>query len=401
MNPIPVKEQFPPYELAERHLHAGTVQKGCEALARRLAAVPRDQPARFALGILQFLGAFERLSQSLYAAGAADGALRRALPILEQVPANPQPRELSYDELRSIAERFLDDVRRADASFDGVRDVSVKLPLRLGPGRLDLDGDGVPERPLKDWLTSLRGPAGRLDPELLVCFDRGDAAWFRGYCNLLAAGTCVLLAYDQRELFDRLGHLLFPRIKTPFGSRVGFGELLDLAALVHLARFPVRDPEMLRAALGHLETAVEQDLESWDHILAETDDDHEWIPSPRQTGALGVPVSAEMVETWRRLLRGVRELLAGRLLLPFWRGGRLEGRSPAVPAVDGAKEKAGLGINVRRLFTEPQPFDLVLWVQGLGVVQYLEEGRVASTEELASLRRVFGRNLAGFALWFN
>lgn len=378
-------QAVPACRLTEEHLHAGTVRRGCEELRRRLGEAPQDQVARYGLGVLEFLAAFERLSQRCYAFGSADGLVRALAPWLALVPANPQPEPVTYHELRALAEEFLADLRRADDAFAGVQDARVRLPLRLGLGRLDLDGDGVPERPLTEWLRALLPEASRgLDPELLVSFDRGDAAWFRGYCKLFMGLLELGLAYDHRELFETAGYLLFPRA-VPTGPRpagdVQFGRFLDAAALLHLVRFPLEDGARLAAALEHFEAAIASDLECWEHAVAQTDDDHEWLPNPRQKGVLGVAVSGEMIDAWRGLLSTAREVLAGRLLIPYWRGGG--------------------GINVRRAFLRPRPFDLVLWIQGLGALPYVEQGPTVSREVARRLTGVFGSRTLAFGLWFN
>jgi len=123
--------------------------------------------------------------------------------------------------------------------------------------------------------------------------------------------------------------------------------------------------------------------ESWKFILAETDDDHEWIPNPRQTGVLSVPVRQEMVDGWLEFLEETEALLAGKRLIPFWRG-------------DPSR-----GVNLRRVFTEPRPFDLVLWIQGSAATPYLEKGPLTKPEVWARLQRVFGGESIGFAIWFN
>ena len=61
-------------------------------------------------------------------------------------------------------------------------------------------------------------------------------------------------------------------------------------------------------------------------------------------------------------------LLAGKRLLPFWRG-------------DPSR-----GVNLRRVFTEPRPFDLVLWVQGTAATPYLEKGPLTKPEVWRRLR---------------
>jgi hypothetical protein len=153
---------------------------------------------------------------------------------------------------------------------------------------------------------------------------------------------------------------------------------------VHLINFPLAAPERMNAAVGHLEAMVARSRRSWELILAETDDDHEWIPSPKQTGVIpNVQVTAEMVQGWQSFLGEADAILKGNKLIPFWRG----------------KEKQG--INLRRVFTKPQRFDLVLWVQGTAAAPYLEEGTTTDPEVWERLLRVFGGEFIGFALWFN
>jgi hypothetical protein len=107
------------------------------------------------------------------------------------------------------------------------------------------------------------------------------------------------------------------------------------------------------------------------------------FPTPHQTGVLGVPVRAEMIESWLKFADEMEAILAGKRLIPLWRG--TEAR----------------GINLRRVFTEPRTLDLVLWVQGTAATSYLEKGELTGPEVWHQLMRVFGGELIGFAVWFN
>jgi hypothetical protein len=90
-----------------------------------------------------------------------------------------------------------------------------------------------------------------------------------------------------------------------------------------------------------------------------------------------------MVKGWIDFLDEADAILAGKKLLPFWRG-------------DSKK-----GINLRRVFEDPRPLDLVLWIQGTAAVPYLEEGILSTPETWQRFKRIFGGNFVGFALWFN
>jgi hypothetical protein len=56
---------------------------------------------------------------------------------------------------------------------------------------------------------------------------------------------------------------------------------------------------------------------------------------------------------------------------------------------------------LKRVFFEPQTFDLVLWIQGSAAVPYLEEGPSTSPAMWNRVQRVFGGQLGMFAVWFN
>ena len=140
----------------------------------------------------------------------------------------------------------------------------------------------------------------------------------------------------------------------------------------------------MASALGHLESMVKLSRESWTSYLAETDNDHEWIPNPGQDTVMpGGKVTPEMVAGWTGFLNETDAILAGKTLLPFWRD---------------AQNK---GINLRRVFTEPTELDLVLWAQGTAAAPYLEAGPVTDREVWIRLLRVFRGEFIGFALWFN
>jgi hypothetical protein len=265
--------------------------------------------------------------------------------------------------------------------------------------RLDFDGDGkaTDDEVLYKLYNRMNARAG-ITPQsadaFVIAFDKADVHWLRGYCHLLSALAEFSLAYDCRELFERTGHIFFPKPKSPYGflregKRVfdfGVGaDIADLIAMIHLLNFPLKEPDRMQSALKHLEQMIACSRENWNEIMQETDDDHEWIPSPKQTGVIpGVKITPEMVDGWLTFLTEADLLLKGDLLVPFWRG-NLEGE----------------GVNLRKAFTEPRPFDLVLWVQGTGAAPYLDKGEVTTKATWDRLFRVFGGEFFGFALWFN
>lgn len=387
--------------LAEKYLVEGKLAEGERALAAALAENPKDSQARFGLGTIQFLRGIERMIQSFHRYGLRDN-LGNMVPFFRlPIPANPDPAPIRHQDFRSIFESWLADMSKVESTLAGLDDPDVKLPLRFGLIRLDFDGDGraTEEESLWKIYARLNGQAARnlgdeKPDEFVIAFDRGDVAWLRGYCHLLSAIAEVVLAHDGQELFDRSAHLIFAKPETPYDFLRARGqdrrefdseEIIDLVAAVHLIRLPVAEPKRLAAALAHMEAVIALSRESWKFYMAETDNDREWIPNPKQESVIpGARVTAEMVQGWETFLQEAEALLAGKLLVPFWRG-----------ADDGR------GINLRRVFIEPRELDLVLWVQGTAAVPYLEKGSVTNPEVWRRLQRLFDGEFIGFAIWFN
>jgi hypothetical protein len=390
-------------KLAEQHLQAGTLAAGETALDALLKKNPRDDQTRFALGTLQFVRSVEGLSQSLYRHGFLHG-IGRFAPFLIPggelpVPINPQPAELSYDQARKIVQDFVSRLATAEATLAKIESDDVKLPLHFGMIRLDFDGDGKAGEEETLWKIYTRfNRQVRVSQDdakaFVIAFDAADVHWLRGYCHLLMALGEINLAHDWHELLERAGQLLFPRIKSPYpfltepvpGQEQAFSYemIADLIAFVHLINFPVAEPKRMEGALGHLEAMASLSRRSWDLILKETDDDHEWIPSPKQTGIIpNVRVTQEMVDGWRLFLTEAEQILKGDKLIPFWRGNKAR------------------GVNLRKVFMQPRPLDLVMWIQGTGAAPYLEEGTLTDKAVWDRLVRVFQGEFIGFAFWFN
>jgi hypothetical protein len=146
----------------------------------------------------------------------------------------------------------------------------------------------------------------------------------------------------------------------------------------------VEEPARMKSALNHIEQMLELSGEMFEAALAETDDDREWIPNPKQKGVIpGVEVSEEMVAGWSEFLDEAKGLFAGKKLIPHWR------------------IRTGEGINLRKVFDEPTSFDLILWIQGTAAVPYLEKGELTKLETWTRLDRIFRGEFIGFALWLN
>jgi hypothetical protein len=384
------------------HLYAGRSAEAIAAAEAGLAEAPGDDENRYALGAAQFVRAVERLGQGLYRYGlrGADEdsfAAMAGLPILRiPVPRNPSPESITYEALNELLAAFVSDVAAAETTLAGVEAESLALPIDIGAIRLDLDGDGVGAedealwRILKQvaelpWLDEQSAAA------LTIDFDASDVPWLRAYCHILMAISEFPLAYDWRPAFETTFHSLFPDAdlpsnalnakSAPSGDYVHFAGVFDLVAFVHLNHWPVVAPERLRNVLAHLEAVPPLSRENWRRILAEADDANEWLPSPRQSGALGIAVTEEQIDGWMLFLDEFEALLQGRKLLPHWRFTQ--------------------GINLRRMFLEPTTFDIVLLIQGFGALPYLEDGELTTGDTWRRIAQIFVGDFFRYALWFN
>ncbi len=388
--------------LAEEYLKTGQLSEGATALQAHLKKSPADDEARFGLGVIQFFQSFEHLGGTLYDNGLRTEDAFRGLPapIRAMLAQNPNPKSISYTDMRQMLQTWVNDLKAAEKTLSAVKDSNAKLPLHVGLIKVDLLGNGTPVD-AKFLLSQTGGPQQQQAAEnLVIDFDRGDADWLAGYCNFLCAWGEVLLAIDGQEMFNCTAHLFFEKVDTPypfllegprnFDSLRRFNRPLisDILAFIHLWRFELKEPERMKTALAHLEDMQRHAKSMWKYYLAETDNENEWIPNPNQTGVLEIKVTQEMVDTWLVVVDEAGEVLQGKKLIPFWRG------------------KPGTqGVNLRRVFTEPRKIDPFLWVQGTAAAPYLEKGTItdfASPEMWGRINRTFGRNnFFTLAFWFN
>ncbi|MCB9954107.1 MAG: hypothetical protein H6824_24280 [Planctomycetaceae bacterium] len=392
-------------EALQKRLDEGDLKGAAKVVSDQLETSPEDGQARFAGGVVKVLQAVEGLAQDQYRHGAMSEAARMVPVFRLPLPENGRPVEITYAQVREIVEEFQRNLIEAEAELAKV-DVSkeVKLPLNLSTIKLDLTGDG--KATAEETFLSVFAGVNRFrrdQRDLNITFDSGDVPWLRGYCHFLCGFCDLILAYDHQELFDICGQLVYPRhvpskeVLTAFNQSKRRSEewILDLIAAIHLMDFPLKEPERMQSARGHFLEMIRTSRESWKLILAETDDDHEWLPAPGQTGALSVPVTKEQIDGWHGVLTEMEDLLEGRKLVPFWRDHfRVFGPEPQIPT-------EGRGVNLKKFFDEPADFDFVLIVQGSAMIPYLEEGPLSTPETWSNLQGVFGGRFFGFAMWFN
>jgi hypothetical protein len=122
--------------------------------------------------------------------------------------------------------------------------------------------------------------------------------------------------------------------------------------------------------------------QNWDAILAETDDNHELLPSPTQTAMIpDASVDDAKVAAWRATLDQADKLLDGDLLIPHWRFKQ--------------------GFDLAAYFEGAKRTDLVMLLTGAGALPFISDGPIASPEDFRQMQEAFGSDWLGYAFWFN
>jgi hypothetical protein len=386
--------------LADPYLTSGRLVEGEKALSDYLKTAPKDDKTRFGLGVVQFMRGTERLMQSLYRYGIIQTPLSGSIPFVRlPIPKNPKPQTITYEALQQVFQDWLNDLANVRSTLKPIKDQNLKLTLRLGLTRLDVNGDGKADDKEMLWQVfnaiTNQGVTEQQAQQFLIALDRGDALWLQGYTHVLGAIAEFLRAYDSRELFAACAHLFFQDVDTPhkFLLTTGrkypedynssFFEILDLVSAIHLTKFPLVEPQRMTTILNHMKSVISLSRESWKSILAETDRDREWIPNPQQLSVIpNVRVTDAMVKSWLSSLDEITAILDGKKNIPFWRDDKLS-------------------INFAKIFTEPRAFDLVSWVQGTAATPYLEKGKITDINVWNEMVSAFGGNLFNFIVWFN
>jgi hypothetical protein len=327
----------PPPPLVEKFLHDGKFADGETACLLAVEANPKDDEARFGLGVIQFLRAVENLGRALHEYGAE--ADKTTLPFLRlPVPKNPSPSALSYKSFGRVLDAFAADLTRAEATLAAVKDDKVKLRLRLAAVKFDFGGGEKERITLAEVLNTVNG--GRFDflkknPDFRIHFDRGDVAWLRGYCHLLSAFVEAYRSVDEEVGFADRMKGIFPKVEEGKKADADWTSGLKVVDAPRLRRFRL-----------HLVAVCELNRETWKHIRAETDDDHEWLPHPKQTDLLGLPLTNERIDAWLGMTEQLEGLLKGEQLL-----------SGAFVRLLVPEHPAGQGLNVKKVLDDP-PADL-------------------------------------------
>jgi hypothetical protein len=386
--------------LVQSYLGKGAISPADEQALALATKVSGNADAQLGLGMIRTARALEHLTQNLYKYGFASDIRVGSLLGFRSVgfSTNPDPQPISYQEFRGILAQLVADLDKADETLAQVGDKPAKLTVDLSVTRFDWNGDGVinEEDHLGAGWADLDDD-GKPKP-FIVAFDTADAKWMRGYCNMLLAVTKALLAHDMSRSWDTGFGNLFPRATSLIRKADGgdpadqtlfslnkrdADDIADLISLIHTIDWPVADKAMWLQVRDHFKTVIRLNHETWALIGKETDDDHEWLPGPHQkSGVLpSFDVSDARIQSWLALLYQVDLALDGKILVPHWRFTK--------------------GVNLAKVFEQPENFDLVLWFTGPAALPYLDQGPVMGAEDWSQATRIFGGDFAGYAFYFN
>lgn len=244
------------------------------------------------------LAAEERDSQA--AAVRAVGRYQRAGETLVRelgtvLDSGENLKSLDHEKGRLVWRTFLGELEQVDRDLAIVAaDPAFSLELCIACWKVDWNGNGrIDPRDNRMLELELDGKGGSLsedDPRRRPTyrFDVGDALWGRAMISFQRAAVELVLAYRWSEL-DKLWRGADAQPLTI--------KLIDPGRVKH-AR------ELFIAALGF--SSQERDA-----YLAETDDDREWLPNPRQKSyAMPLDVDDGLYATWAQVISDVHRMLS-------------------------------------------------------------------------------------------
>ncbi len=161
-----------------------------------------------------------------------------------------------------------------DWNANGRIDESDRLLFQV---ERDADGNPIPEADPR------RKPTFR--------FDHGDVSWARAFVAFQRAIIDFVLAYDGGDLDG----------------------VLATGSKKRVVRIRLLHPERVRAAREQLWMGLRRSRAARAAYLAETDDEREWMPNPRQKNhPLPMPVDDALYETWDAVIGDLERLLDSR-----------------------------------------------------------------------------------------
>ena len=371
---------------------------GLQATENQLTSQPAATGSdHMAIGAVRFLRGIEKTLQTRWQHNASIDDF--AMPILG-LPFEPNPNPKPF-EASLIAGLFEDLNRDMKASREALAQVGddndAALVLNLRDVWFDVNMNGTREDGEDlmvigaNTLLPRRGASDDtgMPVSLEIGFDRADVDWLIAYTELFSGLSEFVIAFDPTEPIETVikAHEKMAAIMgdTPPGNAMDyqFGNWVDLFAMVYGSLNKQPDAPHRAAARDHGLALIDANRRFWSRVALETDNDREWIPNDNQTAALGFTLPPGTGQSWLAVLEDGEKVLNGELLVSFWR---------IAPAG---------GVNVKRLFEDPPAVDIVGWVQGWGLVDYMERGPTIDTSNLRRFEALVSGNTALMAFLLN
>ncbi|WP_343116630.1 hypothetical protein [Ostreiculturibacter nitratireducens] len=381
---------------AQSEISAQISAEGLEAVRTRLAEMAEPSDAeRFALGGVTFLRAIEVSLQERWRVGL--NTRYTEIPVLRlPVPDNPAPDPFEPAFVRDLFADVAEDMAAArDALAEVPEESDFGLEIALSDLWFDIDMDGV--RGEREGLMEVAGLAlmgaralGRVElQDVVVRFDVADVPWLVAYTHFISGVSEAVLAYDPTDAVadviavkDGLA-ALDTELPPSNAMDMEFGFFVDRLAMVWHALRSEPDQDHAAAAHAHFLEMIDENRRFWRLVAAETDDDREWLPNDMQKAALGFEVPEGTGAVWQGVLDDAEGLLNGEKLIPYWRLDR------------------GAGLNLKRMFLEPRPVDLVDWIQGAGALPYAEKGVRVTGDNWFRFEQMFRGDALLFVVFLN
>jgi hypothetical protein len=249
-------------------------------------------------------------------------------------------------------------------------DFSTTLPLNAIWMDIDRDGKRAEWETLLNLLSGMGAITTQEQFDGVVRFDAADAEWLVAYVHMVSGMSELVLSLDPTPAI-RTVHEGRTRLERAGAIDTSFfftRDEIDQLAAVLLTLEGKPDAARTRRALDHFRGMIAHNRKFWPKMMAETDNDHEWLPNPAQTSPFGVTITNELAASWQDVLAEIDDMLAGRKLVPYW-------RTPGARTGD-----RGVGINISRLMTDPGDMNVALLIQGAAVAPYLETGPLATMD---------------------
>lgn len=340
--------------------------QGLAATLAHLQAQPASPDRDMALAAVTFLDGIEGAYQDRWRVGAT--MIPLFLPVFgTMLTPNSDPEPLEADFFNVLASDLKGSMQAARAVLpadggDGA------LVLDRGDLWFDVNGDGA--RDMSESLTSLVMLRPVEDEPVSIRFDAADVHWLRAYTHLIEAGATLTLAFDPQPAMARMLDLraaISDQEMAQLQSSDGFSEMsyygdmpiyVDTIAVLIQTLRQQPDKALIAETEQHVRQMMAENRAFWNAVAAETDNDREWIPNDNQQAAMGFPVPPGSGAAWLGVLADAERVMDGDLLVPYWRFA------------------SGHGLNIREWLDDPQPIDLVSWIQGTDALPYAAKGEV-------------------------